>query len=40
MLTVQKKEIQVNMHARLKKFLRNEELKWRQRAKEKRFKRE
>jgi hypothetical protein len=34
-LSMQEEEIQVNMHARLKKLLRGEELKWRQRAKEK-----
>jgi hypothetical protein len=32
-LTVLEKEQQVEMHARLKKLLRDEEIKWRQRAK-------
>jgi hypothetical protein len=34
-LTVQEKELQVEMHIRLKKLLRDEEIKWRRRAKEK-----
>jgi hypothetical protein len=34
-LSIQEKELQVEMHKRLKKLLRDEEIKWRQRAKEK-----
>jgi hypothetical protein len=34
-LSVQEKELQVEMHKRLKKLLRDEEIKWCQRAKEK-----
>jgi hypothetical protein len=34
-LIAEEKEIHVDMHNRLKKLLRDEELKWRQRAKEK-----
>jgi hypothetical protein len=34
-LNVQEKEMQVEMHKRIKKLLRDEEIKWRQRAKEK-----
>jgi hypothetical protein len=32
---VQEKEMQIDMHKRIKKLLRDEEIKWRQRAKEK-----
>jgi hypothetical protein len=38
-LSVQEKEMQIDMHKRIKKLLRDEEIKWRQRAKEKRFER-
>jgi hypothetical protein len=34
-LSVQEKEMQVDIHQRIKKLLRDEEIKWRQRAKEK-----
>jgi hypothetical protein len=34
-LSVQEKEMQVEMHKRIKKLLRDDEIKWRQRAKEK-----
>jgi hypothetical protein len=34
-LSVQEKEMQIDMHKRIKKLLRDEEIKWRQRAKEK-----
>jgi hypothetical protein len=36
-LSVEEKEQHVAMHDRLKKLLRDEELKWRERAKEKIF---
>jgi hypothetical protein len=37
-LSTEEKELQVNLHDRLKKLLREEEIKWRQRAKEKNLK--
>jgi hypothetical protein len=37
-LSVQEKEVHASMHIRLKTLLKDEELKWRQRSKEKYFK--